>query len=161
MAKRIEDEGGLTPPEAKACLYRAQNMTQSDAYRKAFNKPRASAKTINEKACRLFAKPAVQARLRELLNASKLADIESLGEASQKLLEDTEAARQDGNHNAVMGFTRIKMQMHGALKDAVSLSVEQRQDDATLIDQLAGDDPAKAAALRQVLGAADGFNTRH
>ncbi len=87
---------------------------------------------------------------------------QSLGEASQKLLEDTEAARQDGNHNAVMGFTRIKMQMHGALKDAVSLSVEQRTDDATLIDQLAGDNPAKATALAKVLGAPDTFGeTRH
>ncbi len=161
MGKRIEDQDGLTPAEAKACLYRAQGLSQSDAYRRAFNKPQAKPKTINEKACRLFAKPAVEARVRELLSASKLADIESLGEASQKLLEDTEAARQDGNHNAVMGFTRIKMQMHGALKDAVSLSVEQRQDDATLIDQLAGDDPAKAAALAKVLGAPEGFDTRH
>ena len=162
MGKRIEDQDGLTPEEAKACLYRAQGLSQSDAYRRAFNKPQAKPKTINEKACRLFAKPAVEARVRELLSASKLADIESLGEASQKLLEDTEAARQDGNHNAVMGFTRIKMQMHGALKDAVSLSVEQRTDDDTLLEQLAGGDPAKLAAARVILGAKDGFDeTRH
>ncbi len=162
MAKRVEDQDGLTPEEAKACLYRAQGLSQSDAYRRAFNKPQAKPKTINEKACRLFARPAVQARVSDLLSASKLADLESLGEASQKLLEDIDAARERGNDNAVMGFTRIKMQMHGALKDAVSLSVEQRTDDATLIDQLSAGDPTKAAALRQVLGAPEGFEeTRH
>ncbi len=162
MAKRIEDADGLTPEEAKACLYRAQGLSQSDAYRRAFNKPQAKPKTINEKACRLFARPATQARVSDLLSASKLADLENLGEASQKLLEDIDAARERGNDNAVMGFTRIKMQMHGALKDAMSLSIEQRTDDATLIDQLSAGDPAKAAALRQVLGAAEGFEeTRH
>ena len=162
MAKRVEDQDGLTPEEAKACLYRAQGLSQSDAYRRAFNKPQAKPKTINEKACRLFARPATQARVSELLSASKLADLESLGEASQKLLEDIDAARERGNDNAVMGFTRIKIQIHGVLKDTVSLSVEQRADDATLIDQLSAGDPAKAAALRQVLGAAEGFEqTRH
>ena len=161
MAKRVEDQDNLTPEEARACLYRAQGLSQSDAYRRALNKLQAKPKTINEKAFRLFAKPATQARVRELLSASKLADLESLGEASQALLEDIDAARERGNDNAVMGFTRIKMQMHGALKDAVSLSVEQRTDDATLIEQLSGGDVKKAAALRTVLGAPEGFDTRH
>ena len=83
-------------------------------------------------------------------------------EAFATMLGDMEAARNDGNHNAVMGYTRIKMQAHGALKDNVSMTVEQRTDDATLIDQLSAGDPAKAAALRQVLGAPEGFEeTRH
>ena len=46
----------------------------------------------------------------------------------------------------------------GALKDDVALTVEQRQDDATLIEQLADGDPAKLAALRAVLGAKDTFD---
>ncbi len=162
MAKMPRDDDGLTPQESRAAVLRATGMTQADAYRQAFGVRRAKQKTIIEKASRLFARDNMKARIRDLLSASKLADLESLGEASQKLLEDIDAARVRGNDNAVMGFTRIKMQMHGALKDAVSLSVEQRQDDATLIDQLAGDDPAKAAALRQVLGAADSFgDTKH
>ncbi len=162
MATMPRDDDGLTPAESRAAVLRAQGVTQADAYRQAFGVRRAKQKTIIEKASRLFAKDNMKARIHDLLSASKLADLESLGEASQKLLEDIDAARVRGNDNAVMGFTRIKMQMHGALKDAVSLSVEQRQDDATLIDQLAGDDPAKAAALRQVLGAADSFGeTRH
>ncbi len=162
MAKRVEDQDGLTQPEAKACLYRAQNMTQSDAYRKAFNKPRASAKTINEKACRLFAKPATQARITELLDAAKPQDILSVGRWMDQLVLDVETARVAENHNAVMNGTRLLGQALGTLRDSVSLSVEARTDDDTLLDQLSAGDPAKAAALRQVLGAAEGFEeTRH
>ncbi len=157
MSKRVELDG-LSPQEAEAARLRATGLSQVESYRQAFSTGRAKQKTLYERSSKLFAKPEMKTRIRELLSASKLADLESLGEASQKLLEDIDAARERGNDNAVMGFTRIKMQMHGALKDAVSLSVEQRQDDATLIDQLAGDDPAKAAALRQVLGASEGFD---
>ncbi len=74
MAKRVEDTDGLTPEEAKACLYRAQGLSQSDAYRRAFNKPQAKPKTINEKACRLFAKPATQARTDDDTLLEQLAD---------------------------------------------------------------------------------------
>ncbi len=158
MAKMARDEDGLSYVEAKAAALCAQGFTQSEAYRQATGTIRAKPETVHKRASDLFKRAHVRGRVRELLSASKLADIESLGEASQKLLEDTEAARQDGNHNAVMGFTRIKMQMHGALKDAVSLSVEQRTDDATLIDQLAGDDPAKLAVLRTMLGSKDSFD---
>ena len=74
-----------------------------------------------------------------------------------------EKARAGGNHNAVMGFTRIKMQAHGALKDNVSLTVEQRATDEQLIKAAAGDDPVLEAALRKQLGAPDSFDddTRH
>ncbi len=162
MAKRVEDQDGLTPQEAKACLYRAQGMSQSDAYRKGFNKPRASAKTINEKACRLFARAAVQARVRELLRASKVQDLVSAGEWGDMLLAKIAKAEADGNHNAVMQGLRLLGQGIGTLKDNVALTVEQRSDDDTLLERLAGDDPAKLAALRTILGAADTFDeTRH
>ena len=114
MAKRVEDQDGLTPPEAKACLYRAQNMTQSDAYRKGFNKPRASAKTINEKACRLFAKAAVQARVRELLRAAKLQDMVSIGEWGDMTLDKITKAEDSGNWNAVMQGLRPNLRRGAA-----------------------------------------------
>ncbi len=157
MAKRVEDQDGLTPEEAKVCLYRAQGSSQSDAYRRAFNKPQAKPKTINEKACRLFAKPATQARVVELLKASKVQDIISVGEWGQMVLEGVEKARADDNMTAFFNGTRQLGQAVGALKDSVALTVEQRTSDADLIERLAGDDPAKIAALRQVLGAPDTF----
>ena len=97
------------------------------------------------------------------MKAARVEDIESVGEAFNVMLGDMEAARSDGNHNAVMGFTRIKMQAHGALKDTVSMTVAQRASDSDLIDQIAKDDPAVADVLRKHLGAADTFDeeTRH
>ncbi len=161
MAKRIEDQDGLTPEEAKACLYRAQGLSQSSAYRQAFNKPQAKPKTINEKACRLFAKPATQARVRELLKAQKLQDMVSIGEWGDMTLDKIMKAEEAGNWNAVMQGIRLLGQGLGALKDSVALTVEQRTDDADLLKQLAGDDPAKLAALQTILGAPEGFDTRH
>ncbi len=161
MSKMPRDDDGLSPQEGRAAVLRAQGLTQVDAYRQAFGVKRAKQKSVIERASRLFAKDNMKSRIRELLSASKLADLESLGEASQKLLEDIDAARERGNDNAVMGFTRIKMQMHGALRDAMSLSVEQRATDDDLIKSLAGGDEVKAAALRKMLGAKDGFDTQH
>ncbi len=158
MAKVARDDDGLSPQESYAAVLRAQGMSQADAYRQAFGVRRAKKKSDIESASRLFSKDNMKSRILELLSASKHADLESLGEASQKLLEDIDAARERGNDNAVMGFTRIKMQMHGALKDAVSLSLEQRADDNTLLEQLAGGDPVKIAALQQILGAKEGFD---
>ena len=157
MSKRVELDG-LTPQEAQACVYRAQGWSQSDAYRRAFSKPQAKPKTINEKACRLFARPATQARVSELLRAAKVADIISVGEWGQMVLEGVEKARVDGNMTAFFNGTRQLGQAVGALKDNVALTVEQRTDDATLIDQLAAGDPVKLAALQTVLGAKDTFD---
>ena len=36
MAKVVDDDG-LTPQEAQACVYRAQGLSQSEAYRRAFD----------------------------------------------------------------------------------------------------------------------------
>ncbi len=49
--KRELDE--LTPQEAQAAAYRAQGLTQSDAYRRAYNVKRAKPKTEHEKASRI------------------------------------------------------------------------------------------------------------
>ncbi len=160
---RITDEDGLTPQESRAAALLAQGLSQADAYRQAFEVKRLKPETVWNKASKLFGRCEVQARVRGLLKAARVEDIESVGEAFNVMLGDMDKARADGNHNAVMGYTRIKMQAHGALKDTVSMTVVQRASDSDLIDQLAKDDPNLAAAFRKALGAADTFDddTRH
>ncbi len=160
MSKRVELDG-LTPQEAQACVYRAQGLSQSDAYRRAFNKPQAKPKTINEKACRLFARPATQARVIELLRAAKVQDIVSVGKWGQMVLDGVEKAWKDKNMTAYFNGTRQLGQAVGALKDNVALTIEQRASDDDLIKSLAGDDPVKLAALRTILGAPNSFDTQH
>ena len=55
------------------------------------------------------------------------------------------------------------MQAHGALKDNVSMTIEQRATDEQLIKAVAGDDPVLEAALWKQLGVPDRFDdeTRH
>ncbi len=109
----------------------------------------------------MFKRAHVRGRVHELLRLAKVTDIETVGESYAKMLEDMEAARTDGNHNAVMGYTRIKMQAHGMLRDNVSMTMESSLSDEDLIQRMAGDDPAKLAALQTILGAPAGFDTRH
>jgi hypothetical protein len=162
MAKMPRDDDGLTPQESRAAALRAQGLSQADAYRQAFDVKRATQKTVIEKASRLFAKGNMKARVRDLLKAARVTDIESVGEAFDVMLSDMEAARNDGNHNATAQYTRIKMQVHGVLKDNVALTVEQRASDEELIRCASAGDPAVAAVLRKLLGAPDTFGeTRH
>ena len=157
MSKRIELDG-LTPQEAQFCVYLVQGLNQTEAYRRAFNVGRQTQKTSTEKASRLSAMGNVQARVRDLLQASKVQDIISVGEWGQMVLEGVEKARTDGNMTAFFNGTRQLGQAVGALKDNVALTVEQRTDDKALLDQLAGGDPVKLAALQTVLGAKDTFD---
>ncbi len=161
MAKRVELDG-LTPQEAQACVYRVQGLDQTEAYRRAFDVGRQSRKTSTEKASRLFARGNVQARIETLLDAARVQDLLSAGVWLDQLKTDVATARADKNHNAVMNGTRLLGQALGVLKDNVNVTVERRASDNELIALLAKDNPELAAALRQNLGAPDGFEeTRH
>ncbi len=110
----------------------------------------------------MFKRAHVQGRVRQLLQLAKVQDIQSVGESYAKMLEDMEAARTDQNHNALVGYTRIKMQAHGMLRDNLSMTMESSLSDEDLIQRMAGDDPAKLAALQTILGAPEGFGeTKH
>ena len=163
MAKMARDDDGLSPQESRAAALLAQGLTQAGAYRQAFDVKRMKPETVWNKASKLFSRSEVQARVCELLKAARVQDIESVGEAFATMLGDMESARADGNHNAVAQYTRIKMQAHGALKDNVSMTIEQRATDEQLIKAVAGDDPVLEAALWKQLGAPDHFDdeTRH
>ncbi len=162
--KRELDE--LTPQEAQAAAYRAQGMSQSDAYRSAYNVKRAKPKTVHEKASRLFARDKVKARVRELLRGAKIQDIDSVGQAFDHLLRLLEKAEADGNYNAAAQLMRQRLQTHGMLRDRIVLSAESQLSDEQLIERLAGGDPERLAAARLLLGVAEGFpdtfdETRH
>ncbi len=70
-------------------------------------------------------------------------------------------AETEGNLTAAANLMRQRLQAHGILRDRVAFTLEEQTSDTDLLKHLAGDDPAKLAALKAVLGAADGFGTRH
>ena len=96
------------------------------------------------------------------MRAAKVEDIDSVGQAFDDLLRLLAKAEADGNLTAAANLMRQRLQAHGILRDRVTFTLEEQTSDADLIERLAGDDPAKAAALAKVLGAPDTFGeTRH
>ena len=160
MAK-VVDADGLSPQEAQACVYRATGLSQAEAWRQAFNRPRVKPQTAWVEASKVFAKPNVCQRVDALLRAAKVEDLDSIGQAVDDLLQLITKCVEEGNLTAAANLMRQRLQVHGALRDRLLITPEERASDADLIERLAGDDPAKAAVLRQVLGAPDGFDTRH
>ena len=156
MTKRIlkDPVTGLFPAEevfARACI----KHNQSDAYRLAHSTEhcnRLTKEQINDKASKMAAKPAVVARVRQLLDESKIQDLESVGHAFQELVADLAGARVAKNWTAVAAFQRIKLQVLGMLKETVLLNMEQTITDEELVKRVAGTNPALATALKASLG---------
>ncbi|MFB3078453.1 MAG: hypothetical protein ACE1Y4_10650 [Lysobacterales bacterium] len=162
MTKMPRDEDGLTYIEARAAALCAQGFSQSEAYRQATGTTRAKPETVHKRASDMFKRAHVRGRVRELLKAAKVQDLLSVGQWGEMVLEGARDAREAENWPAFANLTRQLGQAVGALKDNVNMTIEARQDDATLIDQLAGDDLTKLAALQTILGAPEGFDeTRH
>ncbi len=162
MAKLPRDDDGLTPQESQAAVLRATGMSQAEAWRQALNRPRVKPQTAWTEASKVFSRPNVSQRVSELLRAARVEDIDSVGQAFDDLLRLLVKAEDEGNLTAAANLMRQRLQAHGILRDRVAFTLEEQTSDADLIEQLSGGDVKKAAVLRTILGAPEGFEeTRH
>ncbi len=162
MTKVARDDDGLSPQESRAAVLRAQGLSQAEAWRQAFNRPRVKPQTAWTEASKVFTRPNVSQRVSELLRAARVEDIDSVGQAFDDLLRLLVKAEDEGNLTAAANLMRQRLQAHGILRDRVAFTLEEQTSDADLIEQLSGGDVKKAAALRTILGAPEGFEeTRH
>ncbi len=162
MTKLPRDDDGLTPQESQAAVLRATGMSQAEAWRQAFNRPRVKPQTAWTEASKVFSRPKVSQRVSELLKTARIEDIDSVGAAFDDLLRLLTKAEDEGNLTAAANLMRQRLQAHGILRDRVTLTLAETTSDADLIEQLSGGDVKMAAALRAMLGAAEGFGeTRH
>ena len=77
-----------------------------------------------------------------------------------KNLRDTiTQGRVDKQHGPVVRATELLGKTVGMFKDHVVLTELQETSDSDLIDKMTKGDEKKAAALRELLGAAEGFDT--
>ena len=90
------------------------------------------------------------------MRAAKIQNIVSVDESLAELQDLKRAAFEDKNHTACAQYKRLEMQALGVLRDNIALRVEERMSDDDLIRHLAGDDPKKAAVLREIM-VRDGF----
>ena len=152
MRSHVLDENGLTPAEERFVGLIARGYTQRQATMTAFPGSKLSANAYDQKGSRLRRKPAVEARLRALLDAAKIEDLYSAGRWQADLLRFIEKADAEGNLTAAAQFMRMAGQALGVLKDRVIIATEQTMTDDDLVKQLAGDDENKAGILRSVIG---------
>ena len=150
--------GELNGKELEFARLLACGYSQSDAYRLSHDVRRQKPETVHQKASRLAAKPEIKARKRELLQAARIEDIETVGQAFETLLEDMQSARDAGNLTALASYTRTKFGALGMMKDHLVVSPEKSMTDEELIASLAQGDPHKAAMLRAIIGR-DSFGT--
>ena len=156
----------LTPKQDKFAVGVAAGLTQSDAYRMAYNASSMQPKQVWEEASKLRRKPKVSQRIEALLRAARVQDITNIGREIRRTMDLQQEALAAGNHNASAAYQRMLMTTVGALKDRLVLTVESSLSDDELTHRLAGGDPERLAAARVLLGAAEGFpdtidETRH
>ena len=142
----------LNGKEAEFARNLACGYSQSDAFRLAFDVRRQKPETVHQKASRLAAKPEIKARKRELLQAARVEDVETVGQAFETLLEDMEAARDAGNLTALAAYTRTKFGALGMLKDHLIVDPIKAETDEQLIARLSGGDEHLATMLRAIIG---------
>ncbi len=146
------DENGLTPAQERFVGLLARGHSGRQAAKLAYPDANLSDSAYDDKASKLRKLPAVQTRLRSLLDAAKIEDIYTAGRWVADVLQDIEQAKVKQNWTAVASSRRMLGQALGVLKDHVVLSAEQTMSDADLVKHLAGDDPYKAKVLRECLG---------
>ncbi len=158
MTKLPRDDDGLTPQESQAAVLRATGMSQAEAWRQAFNRPRVKPQTAWTEASKVFSRPNVSQRVDALLRAAKVEDLDSIGQAVDDLLQLITKCVEEGNLTAAANLMRQRLQVHGILRDRVAFTLEEQTSDADLIDALAAGDGHKREMLRAIVGAGESFD---
>ena len=144
--------GELKPKHAEAARLYACGLTQSDAYRQSHDTSRMKPESVRVAACKLFGRTNVKQRVRDLLEAAGIRDIETTGQAYRQLLEDMQAARDKGNDTALASYTKTKFQAQGIMRETVLVGAEKSETDDELIARLSGGDAHRATMLRAIIG---------
>lgn len=155
----------LTDKQEKFCRYIVAGCSQTDAYRLAYNTPRAKPETIIREASRLRKNLKIIMRIEELQAGVRAEEVTNIGRELRKTLEMRDGALGASNYTAVASLQRLILQAIGAMQHHVSLSMERSLSDDELIKRLASGDSERLAAAKVLLGAGDGFpdpgETRH
>lgn len=109
---------GLTQKEEKAVMHYIEHGNKSDAYRHAYSTSRMKDKTINEKACLLFQKDKIKARVAEL----QAEMVDRLEITVESILDELEEARQlalndDKGASAAVSASMGKARLCGLIVD--------------------------------------------
>ena len=146
----------LTEKQAKFVEGVGRGMLAKDAYRMAYE-TEADDNAVRADAAKLKRSPAVSLALHELLRSRRVQDVDNVGRVISDTIEDQEAAREAGAHASVVAANRLRGNWQGIERQSFVFAAESLLSDRELIDRLAGEDPARIAAAKTLLGAGEGF----
>ena len=161
FSQKDRETYGLNKRQIKACVLRAQCMSQADAYDATHPDKGRTRKTTVEKASRLFTQNNAKAMIRDLLSSVKIEALMSREEWFLSLQDDLATARELQNMPAVANLQRQAGQATGGLKDSVVVETDGAEIDRQLIEATAGLDPELRAWIIRTAGKHDVFGTPH
>lgn len=135
----------------------AIGYSQLDAYKASFPSKGKSDTDLSSRASKLARNEHVQLRAKAILDAVNLSAIDTANQAIVELIQDIKACRNAGKWAALAALTRLRLQVHGILKENLNVTAEQQLSDEELIKRLASGDPALAAMLKGMLGSTSAF----
>lgn len=125
----VKDEGGLTPKQAKFALAIADGMSQSDAYREAYDADGMAPETIHAHACRLAKRDKIAARVNALLE-ERIRLLETRGISDRKQV--AELARKFAQDEARPDAIRLRaLELWGRTCGAFVEVIEDRRERPT------------------------------
>ena len=161
FSQKDRETYGLNKRQIKACVLRAQCMSQADAYDATHPDKGRTRKTTVEKASRLFTQDNAKAMIRDLLSSVKIEALMSREEWFLSLQDDLATARELQNMPAVANLQRQAGQATGGLKDSVVLETDGAVKDRELIEASTSLPPELREWLLREMGKHDVFGTPH
>ena len=152
FSQKDRETYGLNQRQIKACVLRAQCISQADAYDATHPDKGRTRKTTVEKASRLFAQDNAKAMIRDLLSSVKIEALMSREEWFLSLQDDLRTARELQNMPAVANLQRQAGQATGGLKDSVVVESGGAERDREIIEAMAALDPELERVVRRHLG---------
>ncbi len=149
-----DNDRPLTPRQQRFC----ELFIQCDSATEACLKAGYSEKGADRQASRLLRNVGVMAEItRRREAASKRAEIDE-DAVLKMLLEDREAARAAKQYGPAVRAAELLGRKLGMFKDRIDVNGGPERD-RQIIESLAGEDPAKRAALKLIMGSDEVFET--
>ncbi len=140
-----------TPIEEKwAQAYACKGMTKADAWRAVHPTKQASDQVAYSSGCRFSQRPAVMARVQELLSDMAVDSIVSGQAVIRMMLDDREAALAAGLPGAAISGTEKLMRHKALMTDRMEVSGGVQREE--VIQALANGDPHRERMARELLG---------
>jgi phage terminase small subunit len=147
----------LTPQERRFAVLYTQGLSQTQAYREAFNRPRIKASTASARASEVANKPRVRGYVKELFRALKKSDLMSQSEYLAQLFADRELCIEKDNMTAAMAANRLIGQALGTLSETMRIE-DEKLTEAQLLERLGSNDPVLAERIKALTKAKQQFD---